>query len=354
MDSDYVASLLMGMGSSAPALDFAALDAGFLETLCGGGGGLFGVSGVAAGAGCGGVSPEGSSVSDPAWARARDDDNVRKRKAPPTGSAGGKEACPGKAAEAKGPDGKRCRVGGSDSPVKPKVEEVAASDASVELKAQKKGKGKTAKPAVEPPKDYVHVRARRGQATDSHSLAERVRREKISQRMKFLQDLVPGCNKVVGKALMLDEIINYVQSLQQQVEFLSMKLATVNPQLDFSNLSTLLHKDMYQPCGPSANSVFPLESDGAAFPFCDQADLFHSFGSGSAAMEDQCSLSLLDTALPHAANPQFAFQKQQRDFWEDGLQNALPTGSEQRQEEDGLLVPNFDGQLHADQTKVEF
>ena len=28
--------------------------------------------------------------------------------------------------------------------------------------------------APEPPKDYIHVRARRGQATDSHSLAERV------------------------------------------------------------------------------------------------------------------------------------------------------------------------------------
>ena len=27
----------------------------------------------------------------------------------------------------------------------------------------------------EPHKDYIHVRARRGQATDSHSLAERVR-----------------------------------------------------------------------------------------------------------------------------------------------------------------------------------
>lgn len=26
----------------------------------------------------------------------------------------------------------------------------------------------------EPPKDYIHVRARRGQATDRHSLAERV------------------------------------------------------------------------------------------------------------------------------------------------------------------------------------
>ncbi|MBA0590117.1 hypothetical protein Gorai_018836, partial [Gossypium raimondii] len=101
-----------------------------------------------------------------------------------------------------------------------------------------------------PPKDYIHVRARRGQATDSHSLAERVRiiiqiilfsmiywgcvlaltlainmchfgqvrREKISERMKLLQNLVPGCNKVTGKALMLDEIINYVQSLQRQVE----------------------------------------------------------------------------------------------------------------------------------------
>lgn len=45
-----------------------------------------------------------------------------------------------------------------------------------------------------------------------------VRREKISERMKYLQDLVPGCNKIAGKAGMLDEIINYVQSLQRQVE----------------------------------------------------------------------------------------------------------------------------------------
>ncbi|KAK0604877.1 hypothetical protein LWI29_020471 [Acer saccharum] len=77
--------------------------------------------------------------------------------------------------------------------------------------------------------NYIHVRARRGQATDSHSLAERARREKISRKMKCLQDLVPGCSNIIGKAGMLDEIINYVQSLQRQVEFLSMKLATQNP-----------------------------------------------------------------------------------------------------------------------------
>ncbi|XP_031277311.1 transcription factor bHLH137 [Pistacia vera] len=94
-------------------------------------------------------------------------------------------------------------------------------------KAEKKEKKKISD--EQPPTGYIHVRARRGQATDSHSLAERVRREKISERMKILQKLVPGCDKVTGKALMLDEIINYVQSLQNQVEFLSMKLASVNP-----------------------------------------------------------------------------------------------------------------------------
>ncbi|CAN8265654.1 unnamed protein product [Cochlearia groenlandica] len=99
----------------------------------------------------------------------------------------------------------------------------------------------------EPVKDYIHVRARRGQATDSHSLAERVRREKIGERMKLLQDLVPGCNKVTGKALMLDEIINYVQSLQRQVEFLSMKLSSVNDtRLEF-NMDTLVSKDVMIP-----------------------------------------------------------------------------------------------------------
>ncbi|KAM3381017.1 hypothetical protein P3S68_006590 [Capsicum galapagoense] len=50
--------------------------------------------------------------------------------------------------------------------------------------------------------------------------------------MKILQDLVPGRNKVIGKALVLDEIINYIQSLQRQVEFLSMKLEAVNSRMN--------------------------------------------------------------------------------------------------------------------------
>eukprot|EP00250_Pteridium_aquilinum_P013644 c21477_g1_i1 orf=490-2478(+) len=116
------------------------------------------------------------------------------------------------------------------------------------------------KPPEAPKPDFIHVRARRGQATDSHSLAERVRREKISERMKFLQDLVPGCSKVTGKAVMLDEIINYVQSLQRQVEFLSMKLAAVNPRVEF-NIENLFGRERpVQPRVATPASVFGLEN----------------------------------------------------------------------------------------------
>ncbi|CAI0386601.1 unnamed protein product [Linum tenue] len=138
-------------------------------------------------------------------------------------------------------DGKRIKTrGGSrddNCDAKPEETELSSGKPPVEQKAQP--------PSAEPPKqDFIHVRARRGQATDSHSLAERARREKISERMKILQDIVPGCNKVhfccsafltrdrvIGKALVLDEIINYIQSLQRQVEFLSMKLEAVNSRM---------------------------------------------------------------------------------------------------------------------------
>ncbi|KAG8093793.1 hypothetical protein GUJ93_ZPchr0012g19468 [Zizania palustris] len=74
--------------------------------------------------------------------------------------------------------------------------------------------------AAAPPRQQ-RVRARRGQATDPHSIAERLRRERIAERMKSLQELVPNGNKT-DKASMLDEIIDYVKFLQLQVKVLSM------------------------------------------------------------------------------------------------------------------------------------
>lgn len=125
----------------------------------------------------------------------------------------------------------------------------AQGAASGGRKSAVSAKTKAPKPVlIEAPKtDYVHVRARRGQATDSHSLAERVRREKISERMRFLQDLVPGCSKVTGKALVLDEIINYVQSLQNQVEFLAMRLAATHPKLDHLGLNHFIDEEIASP-----------------------------------------------------------------------------------------------------------
>ncbi|XP_039012183.1 bHLH transcription factor RHL1-like [Hibiscus syriacus] len=77
--------------------------------------------------------------------------------------------------------------------------------------------------AVAPPqeKPKQKVRARRGQATDPHSIAERLRRVRIAERMKALQELVPNANKT-DKASMLDEIVDYVKFLQLQVKVLSM------------------------------------------------------------------------------------------------------------------------------------
>ncbi|RCV32041.1 hypothetical protein SEVIR_6G233700v4 [Setaria viridis] len=122
----------------------------------------------------------------------------------------------------------------------------------------------------EAPKGYIHVRARRGQATDSHSLAERVRRERISERMRMLQALVPGCDKVTGKALILDEIINYVQSLQNQVEFLSMRIASMSPVLygfgldsdglhDHAQMGGMIQEALAMP-GPVLSQASPTPS----------------------------------------------------------------------------------------------
>ncbi|KAL5768245.1 hypothetical protein ACOSP7_014800 [Xanthoceras sorbifolium] len=75
--------------------------------------------------------------------------------------------------------------------------------------------------APQPPGIRPRVRARRGQATDPHSIAERLRRERIAERMKALQELVPSCNKT-DRAAMLDEIVDYVKFLRLQVKVLSM------------------------------------------------------------------------------------------------------------------------------------
>ncbi|KAG5523145.1 hypothetical protein RHGRI_035084 [Rhododendron griersonianum] len=51
---------------------------------------------------------------------------------------------------------------------------------------------------------------------------------KKDQKIKAAEEAPTDYVHMTGKALILDEIINYVQSLQNQVEFLSMKLGSAN------------------------------------------------------------------------------------------------------------------------------
>ncbi|KAG2260462.1 hypothetical protein Bca52824_079756 [Brassica carinata] len=65
------------------------------------------------------------------------------------------------------------------------------------------------------------VRARRGQATDPHSIAERLRRERIAERIRALQELVPTVNKV-SILFFLSRLILFLHKLLVNYGVLSM------------------------------------------------------------------------------------------------------------------------------------
>ncbi|XP_009771453.1 transcription factor UNE10-like isoform X1 [Nicotiana sylvestris] len=62
--------------------------------------------------------------------------------------------------------------------------------------------------------------SRRSRAAVVHNQSERRRRDRINQKMKALQRLVPNASKT-DKASMLDEVINYLKQLQAQVQLMN-------------------------------------------------------------------------------------------------------------------------------------
>ncbi|KAJ0232773.1 Transcription factor bHLH80 [Hirschfeldia incana] len=65
------------------------------------------------------------------------------------------------------------------------------------------------------------VRAKRGCATHPRSIAERVRRTRISDRIRRLQELVPNMDKQTNTADMLEEAVEYVKALQSKIQELT-------------------------------------------------------------------------------------------------------------------------------------
>ncbi|KAF5177104.1 Transcription factor bhlh [Thalictrum thalictroides] len=207
--------------------------------------------------------------------------------------------------------------------------------------------------------EYIHVRARRGQATDSHSLAERVRREKISERMRHLQDLVPGCNKIIGKAGMLDEIINYVQSLQRQVEFLSMKLATVSPQVD-SHIDNFFAKEMFQSTADSFPTIGMLSE--VLNPACYQLNAVQQVLSCGGLNMDinltemplERTTSTTPVSMPEEFLDSSCFsQAQPPSAWENDLQSLYNTGFRHQGRSTAFPSEPFNGNLSSSNLKME-
>ncbi|KAL3620419.1 hypothetical protein CASFOL_035331 [Castilleja foliolosa] len=62
------------------------------------------------------------------------------------------------------------------------------------------------------------LRAKRGFATHPRSIAERVRRTKISDRIRKLEELVPNMERQTNTADMLDFAVDYIKDLQRQIE----------------------------------------------------------------------------------------------------------------------------------------
>ncbi|KAK9283128.1 hypothetical protein L1049_011359 [Liquidambar formosana] len=65
------------------------------------------------------------------------------------------------------------------------------------------------------------IRAKRGFATHPRSIAERVRRTRISERMRKLQELFPNMDKQTNTAEMLDLAVEHIKDLQKQVKILT-------------------------------------------------------------------------------------------------------------------------------------
>ncbi|KAL9224307.1 hypothetical protein vseg_000355 [Gypsophila vaccaria] len=89
------------------------------------------------------------------------------------------------------------------------------------------------------------TRASRGSATDPQSLYARKRRERINERLKILQTLVPNGTKV-DISTMLEEAVHYVKFLQLQIKLLSsdemwmyapIAYNGMNLGLDFNNIN---------------------------------------------------------------------------------------------------------------------
>ncbi|KAI4320202.1 hypothetical protein MLD38_033708 [Melastoma candidum] len=112
-----------------------------------------------------------------------------------------------------GGGGKRGRDDGFASQVRGEERGVSSSSDLMDLEVDRLFEDSGAAPCK--------FRAKRGFATHPRSIAERVRRTRISDRIRKLQELMPHMDKQINTADMLDDAVEYVKLLQKQIKELS-------------------------------------------------------------------------------------------------------------------------------------
>ncbi|KAE8697970.1 putative Tetratricopeptide repeat-like superfamily protein [Hibiscus syriacus] len=154
--------------------------------------------------------------------------------------------------------------------------------------------------------------SKRKRKPEAHSLSERRRRDKINKKMRALQELIPNCNKM-DKASVLDKAIEYLKTLQLQVQMMSMGSSGVymppmmlpSPSIQHINARPL--GGCYSPMAVSMQMAqFP--STSSLIPAINQARLNMLGLSGQVLLPSMPPLRLPFVSLTAARFPQLPVQ----------------------------------------------
>ncbi|KAL6864780.1 hypothetical protein ACP4OV_015931 [Aristida adscensionis] len=140
---------------------------------------------------------------------------------------------------------------------------------------------------------------KRTRTAEVHNLSERRRRDRINEKMRALQELIPNCNKI-DKASMLEEAIEYLKTLQLQVQMMSMGTGLCMPPMLLpaaAAAAAMQQQHMHMP--PMAH--FPHLGMGLGFGM--GAAAFDMVALGRAAAGAQFPCPAMPAAPPAMAMP---------------------------------------------------
>ncbi|KAK4342422.1 hypothetical protein RND71_038238 [Anisodus tanguticus] len=145
--------------------------------------------------------------------------------------------------------------------------------------------------------------ARRSRAAEVHNLSERRRRDRINEKMKALQELLPHSTKT-DKASMLDEAIEYLKSLQMQLQMMWMGSGMASMMFPgVQHYMSRMGMGMGPPTVPSIHNAMHLPR----LPMVDPSMPLTQAAPNQAAM---CQNSMLNQVnyQRHLQNPNFSDQ----------------------------------------------